>query len=398
MKNLDSLKKRLTLLLSVIFIWLLLITWWSFFAWKYIKTSNFEINSFKKDISIIESQKWKIANVIKNNKIQKWRSQEIPRLWKIDYVYFSPKWEVINYKISRDINHEEVEKLLGSTNMTIKQGENSLYIYSKIYFKDWSFLFVFNKKTYPLSDLILDLFWFLIFILLFSWIVYVLWRYYINKLFVPIDRSVSDMKNFIQNASHELRTPISIIDSNLQLLDENKKYDAELIKETRTEIRDAWILISWLLDIANISEYSKKETIDFSQLFYMVYNKFDSDFKKKWIELNFENKGLIILANKNYVELLLRNIITNALKYTKEWRCFTVSYAKNELEFSNEIIKDLKVDWNKVFDRFYKWEINQNSEKSYWIGLSLVKRVCEVHWWEVYANSNEKVFRIKIVF
>jgi len=54
---------------------------------------------------------------------------------------------------------------------------------------------------------------------------------FITDIFIPVEENLNDMKNFIHNAGHELKTPISAISSNLQLLKVTKKYDKELVSE-----------------------------------------------------------------------------------------------------------------------------------------------------------------------
>jgi his kinase A (phosphoacceptor) domain len=60
------------------------------------------------------------------------------------------------------------------------------------------------------------------------------------------------MKNFIHNAGHELKTPISVIDSNIQLLLDMKTYDEEMILELKTEILKLNSLLQSLINLSDI--------------------------------------------------------------------------------------------------------------------------------------------------
>jgi len=86
---------------------------------------------------------------------------------------------------------------------------------------------------------------------------------------------MDDMRNFIQNAGHELKTPISVIDSNLQMLIDMKKYDSEMNIEMRTEIKKLNSLIDSLVNLSD----NNNESISKNNVFEMV-NDIEKDFKK----------------------------------------------------------------------------------------------------------------------
>jgi hypothetical protein len=71
-------------------------------------------------------------------------------------------------------------------------------------------------------------------------------------VFKPVEENISDMKNFIHNAGHELKTPISVIDSNIQLLLDMKTYDEEMILELKTEILKLNSLLQSLINLSDI--------------------------------------------------------------------------------------------------------------------------------------------------
>jgi len=121
---------------------------------------------------------------------------------------------------------------------------------------------MFMKHKFDFEDYLEDIFWYFILATLFG-----IWFYYIGLLFVgktlkPVAENMDDMKNFIHNAGHELKTPIAVVDSNLQLLAKLKNPDSELITESRSEVSRLNRLVESLVDLADISSQAKTKNID----------------------------------------------------------------------------------------------------------------------------------------
>jgi signal transduction histidine kinase len=69
---------------------------------------------------------------------------------------------------------------------------------------------------------------------------------------VPVEKNFDDMNDFIHNAGHELKTPLSVIDSNIQLLKESKTYDEKMIDELKNETTKLNSLLDSLINLNDI--------------------------------------------------------------------------------------------------------------------------------------------------
>ncbi len=89
----------------------------------------------------------------------------------------------------------------------------------------------------------------------------------INKLLFAkrianIDNKNEDLQNFVDNAGHELKTPLAVINSSLWIMKEKKQFDGNLIDKSIREIENTNLLIETLRDLSNITNSSKKEHLD----------------------------------------------------------------------------------------------------------------------------------------
>ena len=84
---------------------------------------------------------------------------------------------------------------------------------------------------YSFADYIADIAYFTIVIFLFSVLFYYIGFQFVSQNLKPVEDTLEDMHDFIQNAGHELKTPIAVIDSNLQIMRQTKQFEAGMIQE-----------------------------------------------------------------------------------------------------------------------------------------------------------------------
>lgn len=201
----------------------------------------------------------------------------------------------------------------------------------------------------------------------------------------PIKETAKKLKNYNHNLAHELKNPLAVLKTNLELLEIS--YDKNLIKSSFEEIISMENIINSLLFLSENSKNRINEKISLSQLLWK-YTKNEN------ISINIIN-DFKILWDKNLFEILLKNIIENWLKYSSDKK-INIKLKKNEIIFKNNINKNIdENELNNLFDIFYKWQ-NSNSLWSYWIWLSIVKKICETHDLKINLESRSNFFQVAI--
>ena len=189
---------------------------------------------------------------------------------------------------------------------------------------------------------------------------------------VTKEKSLEEERDeFISVVSHELRTPITIVEgslSNLEvLMSRPDKIDPKVLSSSVTMAHDQVLYLAKMVnDLSTLSRAERGvadagEDIDIAELAHKMHSAYDKDAQAKKLHLNLEAGPKLgkIHVSRLYVEELLQNFITNAIKYTKEGSVtIVVKQTKNKVRFT---VKDTGIgisrgDQIKVFNKFYRSE------------------------------------------
>ena len=233
------------------------------------------------------------------------------------------------------------------------------------------------------------IFVFLIGILISLIITYYLAIYLTKKALVPIETAWNNQAKFIQDASHELRTPISIISSKLERMLKHPNStisdEVETIADAMSEIRRSKKMISDLLSLTkeeaitklNITEVNIKNFIKDICVDYVDI----ADIQEKRFEMNFNLKNETIFTDENKLRQLLLIFIDNAFKYTKENDFIAININQKDNVYTEIFIIDSGVgikqeDIPYIFDRFFRSEnVRDKDIDGSGIGLSIAKMI-----------------------
>lgn len=402
--NILNAKKELKIVFTAIVFLVIFLFWTTFFTIKYINEVNFEKNDFRFFLSKIE--KWTLSveelinmssrfdEKILNNREK--QSRKIMWMWFVNYILVSPNWVILSSNIQDDLDSDFLDKIYSSNIYRDLIIEND-FIIKKILFKNWSTFISLKKQKYNFTNYLSDIFYFFLIDFILSVLIFYIWNKFINKVFIPVEENINDMSDFIHNAGHELKTPISVIDSNIQLIDELKTYDKDMTKELKTEVLRLNSIIDWLVNLSNIDLYRELESLNLKDNINEILKEQNNKILEKNININVNIKDdVFIKSNKDYLYTFLSNIINNAIKYNVKWWNIDISYLNREI-----IIKDTWIwinDWDikKVFDRFFQSDKSRNWE---WFGiwLSLVKKIADIYKWKVCVKSKKWVWTKFIV-
>jgi signal transduction histidine kinase len=407
MKNKELLitKKRLTIIFTLLVFLIAIFLEWIFFTTKYIKS----IKSEKHELILISTliqDRFNNLNEFVNGfnfwkKFFEWRKIKIIWNKELDNSLFinlliidKNSNEIVFSNINENINEDLIEisffdleykKLIQKYWFLVEKFNINNNI---IPLNEFNYDFILYKKLwYSFEDYINDLLYFILFTLLFSIIFYYIWYKFVSKNLEPVEKSLKDMQDFIHNAWHELKTPLSVIYWNLQLLNELKKYDKKLTNEWIKEIDRLNKLIDWLLELSNIGITNGRQNINIKNEIEKIINEYTIKLSKKDIKLSFEaNYELIININKEYFYILFSNLLWNAIKFTNKWWEIKIILDKNTLKIIDNWIWIKEEYIKNIFDRFYQVEGVRNSE-GFWIGLSLVKKILDIYKWKINVKS-----------
>ena len=233
------------------------------------------------------------------------------------------------------------------------------------------------------------IFVFIIGILISLIITYYLAVYLTKKALIPIETAWNNQAKFIQDASHELRTPISIISSKLERMLKHPNStisdEVETIADAMSEIRRSKKMISDLLSLTkeeaitklNITEVNIKNFIKDICVDYVDI----ADIQEKRFEMNFNLKNEIIFTDENKLRQLLLIFIDNAFKYTKENDFIAININQKDNVYTEIFIIDSGVgikqeDIPYIFDRFFRSEnVRDKDIEGSGIGLSIAKMI-----------------------
>ncbi len=212
----------------------------------------------------------------------------------------------------------------------------------------------------------------------------------INDMLIRINQAVALQTQFVSNASHELRTPISVIQGYINLLDRWGKDDPATLQESilaiKNETENMKTLVENLLFLARGDSDNIQlilESIDTHFLLEEVIKETSMIDSQRKIELLCD-EAVLLIADRQLLKQALRILLDNAMKYSDLEAPIIIRCAKEEQHFicsiTDQGIGISPENIEKVFDRFYRDEQARVAKaKGAGLGLSIAKWIVEKH-------------------
>ncbi|MDK2563448.1 HAMP domain-containing sensor histidine kinase [Romboutsia sedimentorum] len=233
------------------------------------------------------------------------------------------------------------------------------------------------------------IFVFIIAIIMAVIITYFVALYLTKKALVPIETAWNNQVKFVQDASHELRTPISIVSSKLESMLKSPNNtvidEVETIADAMKETRRIKKMISDLLYLTKEDSINKtnKEQTNIKELLNEISNDYIdiAQVQDKVFNINIEIKDEIIITDKNKLRQLLLIFIDNAFKYTKKGDKILIEVKDKGNDISICVVDSgigiKKEDIPYIFDRFFRSNNVRNKDiDGSGIGMSIAKMLC----------------------
>ncbi len=184
------------------------------------------------------------------------------------------------------------------------------------------------------------------------------------------------LKEFTENASHEMQTPLSIIRSKLDMMIQEEglsQKQSVLAKEAYSSIKKLSRLNQSLLLLAKIEnhQFGSKEEMNLTKKVEEKIEQFRELWQNNQITITSELNESFYFINPELLDILLNNLFSNASNHNIPGGFIKINLSKDKLTVRNSgPLKPL--DKNKLFTRFYKTPINSNSNG---LGLSIIKQI-----------------------
>ena len=222
----------------------------------------------------------------------------------------------------------------------------------------------------------------------------------------PVEETFEKQKQFISDASHELKTPLAVIEANSDVLESNvgeNKWIGYIQKEidSMNKLINELLLLAKIENIDNTREYEK---FDLSKEIEIITSTFEGMAYEKQIKIDTSiEENIIFNGSKDDIKHILSTLIDNAIKHTEEKNDIKIELKKEKgeiiLQVKNKGKEIPKEEREKIFERFYRVDKSRNrSEKRYGLGLAIAKATVEKYKGkiEVLYEENYTIFKIEL--
>lgn len=379
----------------------------------------FNYQEYKKEEKNIEETLIKVANMDYREEILNMINSGVDEPIFMDSIVYTVQLSNENeilYIISHTYDEENQEKVITYINEILEKEKDLSYGIRKryignLYFSDYSYsiekgnriVIVDNINTKErlqstfrknlLIMLIMEIFVVIGSLKLTSWII------------KPALESFNKQKQFVEDASHELKTPLAIIMANVENLDVNDENN-KWIYNIKSEADRMNKLIMQLLGLAKI-ENKKQEEYEIENLSKIIEKTvltFESLTFEKNIELETNiQENINFKCNSDDIKQLMTILIDNAIKHSYEENgkiIVDLFKDKNDiiLKVSNKGEPIPKEDEEKIFERFYKRDDSRNRDtNNYGLGLAIAKSIVSHYYGSITARSEKEYTTFKVI-
>ena len=219
-------------------------------------------------------------------------------------------------------------------------------------------------------------------------------RYLAKRIVAPLEESYQKQKQFISDAGHELKTPISVVNANAELLS-REIGENQWLQNIQYENERMGKLVGQLLDLARTENVTPQmEYIDFSRLVAGEMLPFESVAFEKGLVLNSNiTNGITVEGNSTQLKQLISILLDNAIRHSKPDGEVRLTLTKDHsiaeisvINMGDEIPEEQR---ERIFERFYRVDTARNGEdQHYGLGLAIAKAIVDAHHGHIEVNCD----------
>lgn len=216
----------------------------------------------------------------------------------------------------------------------------------------------------------------------------------------PVEKAWKQQKQFISDASHELKTPLTVIMSNAEMMqnpeftEENKTQFADSILTMSRHMRN---LVESMLELTRADNGQVKKTFERLELSKLVADAllpFEPVFFENGLQLNSDiQEGIAVKGSQAHLRQVVEILLDNATKYSAKGIVSVGLHRQSKttclLTVSNPGEPIPQADLERIFERFYRADAARSRTGSFGLGLSIAKTITQEHGGKIWAQSNE---------
>ena len=219
----------------------------------------------------------------------------------------------------------------------------------------------------------------------------------------PVEEAWQQQKQFVSDASHELKTPLTVITTNAELLqsgDFDESAQRQFSDNILTMSRQMRTLVEGLLDLARVDsgavEHAMAE-LDFSELCAVAALPFEPVCFEQGLELETElEEGVRVRGSESHLRQAAAILLDNAQKYARTGTAVRMKLARHGkghcvLSVTDEGATVAPEDLEHLFERFYRADKARSRDGSYGLGLAIARQIVEVHHGKIWCESRDGV-------
>ena len=217
-----------------------------------------------------------------------------------------------------------------------------------------------------------------------------------KKAVKPIAESYEKQRQFITDANHELKTPLTLILANAEIAQDELGKN-EWLDDIMSEGHRMTELVNQLVALSRMDEENSKLNIvqiPFGQLVFDTVSEFESLAEGRGKKLSVSiDRSIVYSGDEMLLQRLVGILLDNAVKYCDEDGEIKVTLEKRRriiLSVENTYAAVGEIELNKLFDRFYRADKARKFTGGYGVGLSMAKSIAEKHKGEITAYKKDK--------
>lgn len=260
------------------------------------------------------------------------------------------------------------------------------FIIALFWYQDYSSIKIFIWEFFVWKNLTL-----IVFLFFFSVIIWFVSCLFIKNIFINIEENNRKLKEYNHYLAHELKTPIAVVQSNLDVLE--YWFDREKISSSKEELKHMVNIINWLLSFSETIQITDKKDINVEN--FINKNLYFIDWSEN-ITIENNEFNFSIYTDELLFERVIKNLIENAIKYSLD-KQLKIIISSTKIVFENNIHTTLdKTQLDKISTIFYSGSYNDSKWNGIWIPM--IQEILKTLWYKLDIKSQDNKFIAEIIF